>query len=134
MSKNKAGLTEVAYADTIGGAYTAITGKIAADSTIEAPNTTSETTVGLLFGGGQATGELRFLDMANLSAVQAFMTGDAEKFWRFTFADGTILYTQEAIIPFTRREMLPNARDGVMGWFLDLEHYGADVMIDTTNA
>lgn len=127
--KNLSGLTQVEHATTVGGAKTAITGKISAESTITVPNTMSETTTGQIFGGGQITANIIILDMADYATAEGWMTGDTEMSFTFTFTDGKVLETQKLVQPMAERQTQPNARDGVQGWILSFEHYDAGILL-----
>jgi len=129
MAKVLAGLTKVEYADSVGGSKTEITGKISADASVTVPNTTSETTQGVQFGGGQIQAEIPFMDFADYSTLEGFMTGDDEKSFTLTFADGTSLETQDLVQPIVERQIGVNARDGVVAWTLTLEFYSDGVML-----
>lgn len=129
MAKQLSGLTKVEYADTVGGAVTEITGKISAESTVEVPNTTTETTQGVQFGGGQISAEILFMDFADYATLEGFMTADTEKSFKLTFADGTVLETQDLVQPIVERQVGVNARDGVVAWALMLEFYSDGVML-----
>lgn len=129
MAKNLSGITQVEYASTVGGVKTALTGKIHADSTIEVPNTPSETTVGQIFGGGSVSANIIILDFADYATAQGWMTGDTEMSFTFTFTDASTLETQKLVQPMVERQVQPNARDGVQGWILSFEHYDAGILL-----
>lgn len=129
MSKQISGINKVEYASTVGGSKTALTGKIHADSTIEVPNTPTETTTGQLFGGGTITANIIMLDFADYATAEGWMTGDDEMSFTFTFNDGATLETQKLVQPMVERQVLPNARDGVQGWILSFEHYDSGILL-----
>jgi hypothetical protein len=128
--KKFAGLEKVSYSDTISGAETDIIGKVSVDSTIEPDNTKTETPHGSAYGGSMVTAEIYFLDDADYDTIEGFMTADTEKFWHFHFKDGTEYRTTVAINPFARRSPGVNARDGLVSWIMDFEHYGAIPLIE----
>lgn len=131
--KKLAGLVKVEKASALGGAKTEIAGKISAESTIEVPNTTTETTTGLLFGGGQVNADIMFLDFAGFEAEETDMIGDIENQYILTFADGTVLQTKVLVQPMVERAVGANARDGVVAWHLRFEYYHFEtVMEDVT--
>lgn len=123
MAKKYAGLVGLSYADTVGGGYTAVTGPFGDDSTIELPNTQTQTTDGSVYGGSSITGNIRVLDDATYATLAGFMTADTAKFWRFTFEDGTVLTTVKAFNIFVERQMTPDARTGVRGYLVTFEDY-----------
>lgn len=129
MGKEFSGITQVEHADSVGGSYTALTGKISSDSTVEVPNTTNETTTGQIFGGGQLTMEIMFFDFADYSTAEGWMTGDDEKSFKFTFEDARTMETQKLVQPMAERGINPNARDGVAVWTLSAERYSDGVLL-----
>lgn len=129
MAKEFSGITKVSYADTVGGAMTDITGKVSSESTVEVPNTESETTTGIIFGGGQITAEVMFFDFADYSTLEGFMTGDTEKSFQFTFEDARTMETQRLVQPMVERGVQPNARDGANTWTLSFQYFGSIVLL-----
>lgn len=129
MANNFAGLRRVGYSDTKGGTPTWITGKVSAESSIDPENTTSESTDGILYGGGQISGEIMFFDHADYSTLEGFMTSNEEKFWHFEYKDGRTLVTDEAINPFVRRGGGVNARDGLVAFVMSFEKYASSPII-----
>ena len=127
--KKLSGITTVEHATSVGGAKTALTGKIASESEITVPNTSNETTTGTIFGGGQMTANIIIMDMADYATAEGWMTGDTEMSFTFTFTDGTSLETQELVQPFAERQIQPNARDGVQGWILSFEKYDDGILL-----
>lgn len=119
MSKHFAGLTGIAYGDTATGAWTSLTGKISADSTIEPTNIETETTNGVIYGGSQIAGNVRMLSYADYNALQLFMLSDTEKFWRFTYQDGRTKITSSMFNIMVRPEGGVNARDGVVAYVIN---------------
>ncbi|MCA1800321.1 MAG: hypothetical protein LC650_03420 [Actinobacteria bacterium] len=133
MGKVLSGLVKVEKASTLDGTKTEIAGKISAESSVEVPPTTTETTTGLLFGGGQVNADIMLLDFAGYEAEETDMVGDTENQYILTFADGTVLKTKVLVQPIVERAIGVNARDGVVAWHLRFEYYHFEpVMEDVT--
>lgn len=130
MGKKLSGLIRVEHATAVGGSYSAFTGKIGADSSLEVPNTESETTTGLLFGGGQVTAEILFMDFSNFATVKGWMENDEERSFKLVFADGTELETKVLVQPFAERQIGVNARDGVVAWALRFEYFHNESVLE----
>lgn len=130
MSKILSGLVKVEKATAVGGAKTEIAGKISAESTLEVPNTVTETTTGQIFGGGQVAADIQFLDFAGFSAEEADMIADTENQYIFTFADGTVLETKILVQPMVERAIGTNARDGVVAWHLRFEYFHFETVLN----
>lgn len=134
MAKDYSGLAKVSYSDTQGGAKTDVTGKIANAGNLDNPNIKNETSDGQAFGGGQVTGEIHVLNSADYDTLEGFMEADTAKFWHFTYKDGRVLSTAEAINIFVRRGTGINARDGVTPMIIDFDQVGPQVMLEDTTA
>lgn len=126
------GIVEVGYADNATdaesktGTYTAVSGEVDAESTVEAPPTTNNTTIGTTYGGGTLNANTMFFDHADLSTVQGFMDtngSETKKYWTFTLEDGTVLNTLKDIAPIVERMVDPDAREGATPWSMTLERY-----------
>lgn len=129
------GVVLVEYADTVGGTYTELNGEIDAESTIELPPTTNNTTTGITYGGGTLNANLMFFDHTDYSTVAGFMDtngSETKKAWRFTLEDGTVLTVQKLIAPIVERMVDPDAREGATPWSLQLEKYSnADLVVQS---
>jgi hypothetical protein len=130
MAKKYAGMIRAAYGDTSSGSFTTIVGKLSAESAVTFPDTTTETTDGVIYGGGSIAADVFVLNMADYSALKTLAKADTEKFWRFTFKDGATFTTTEAI-NLSRVERMGgvNARDGVRGYSFHMERYGPDDLV-----
>lgn len=113
MSKKYSGLTEIAYATTVGGSYTSITGKIAPDSTITVETINTDTTQTNVYGGEQLTMAINVLDFTDYATLATAMRADTEYHWRFTFVDGSTETTQEAFPIKVVKSLVPDKRTGL---------------------
>ena len=86
MAKKYSGVTGLSYS-TDGTTFTAITGKLTADSTLTPTTITTDTTQSRLFGGESFEFNFGVLDDTNYAALYTAMRADTEYFWRFTFTD-----------------------------------------------
>ena len=123
MAKRISGLKRVGYSDTVTGAITYITGKISTESSITFDNTRTETTDGVIYGGGSIVGDVFFLDYESFSGVNVFGKIDTEKFWTFEQKDGGTYVTSEAVNVDVQPQAGINARDGVVSWSMHIERY-----------
>lgn len=133
--KQFSGIVQVEYADTVGGAYTAIAGEIDAESTVEAPPTTNNTTIGVTYGGGTLTASIMFFDHADLATISGFMDtagSETKKAFRFTLEDGTVLTVQKLIAPQVEKMVDPDAREGATPWTMSLERYSNGPLLVVT--
>jgi hypothetical protein len=130
MAKKYAGIIRASYGDTPSGSFTTVTGKLSSESAVAFEDTTTETTDGLLYGGGSVVADIFVLDMADYSALKTLARADTEKYWRFTFKDGAVFQTSEAInLARCQRMGGVNARDGVRGFSFHMERYGPDDLV-----
>lgn len=129
------GLAQVAHSDTLGGARTALTGKISVESSINPDNVKTDTADGgQLYAGSSVAPEIFFLNMADYQTVKGFMINNTEKFWHFIFKDGHELSTQEAVNPFVKPGDGVNVRDGIVAWIMDFERFSHEPVVEPTDA
>lgn len=112
MAKIYSGITAVSFS-TDGSTFTAITGAIAADSSITPSTITVDTTDSTVFGGEQLEMSIGVLDYTNYATLKSAMIADTKYWWRFTFAGGAT-ETTSAGFPFQVVKVInPDKRTGL---------------------